>query len=153
MPQTSSCLSLCCSSLEKAFQEKFHRELCCTSLWTPSCSSTCSQCIRSKQVDGPFSQGRGIPPQERSSAQIPKSDLLGWRRCNIPAASSTLYPPLSQATETTKEAWQIGEERETSHFKTEMNEAVLFTCSGIHICFALFSMTTGCEQRSHREEH
>lgn len=133
-------------------------ELCCTSL---------------KHVDTlllfylfsihPFKTSRWAPqarqrhpstcPQQRSSAQIPKSDPLGWCGCNMPAASSTFFPPLSQATKTTKEAQQIGEERKTSHFATATNKAALFTCSGIHICFVLFSMTTGCEQRSHREEH
>lgn len=71
----------------------------------------------------------------------------------MPAASSTFLLPLPQAIITPKEAQQIGEESKTPCFTMATNKGALFTHLGIHICFVLFSMTTGCKQRSHREEH
>lgn len=44
-----------------------------SSTWTPSSSSTCSQSIHSKQVDGPLRQGRDIPPHVLSKGALPRS--------------------------------------------------------------------------------
>lgn len=155
--QRTSCSILCCLPSEKAVSRRALTENIDVA-WTPSRPSACSRSLCLKRVDGPFRQGRNVPPYglsggARYAAQIPKLDPLGWCGCNVPDASSTLLLPPPQATDTTKEARQIGEERKTPRFTTATNKGALFTRSGIHICFVLFSMTTGCEQRSRREEH
>lgn len=94
------------------------------------------------------------PPQRRSSLRCPNPEnQIRWAgtgaMCQMLPGPSSRHHPRAP----TKGAHQTGEERKTPRSTTVMNKAALFTGLGIHICFVLFSMTTGCKQRSHREEH
>lgn len=154
-PQTSSCPTLCCLSFGKAVSGKVPNGAV---LYQPLDAFLLFYLFSihlfktNRWAFQPRQRHPSIRAQQRSSAQIPKSDLLGWHRCNKPAASSTFFPSLSQATETTKEAWQIREKRKTSHFRTASNKAVLFTCSGttsVLSCFPwLLAVSRGLTGRS-----